>query len=161
MRRPLASLAFAGLVACAPAPAMPPSSPHPLLGAEAPPVGLSALDDPPPALVVDFWASWCEACRDTMPALAALFRDHRDAGLVVVGVSEDDDPRVATQAARALGASFPIVHDRGRELLARYRVGRLPTTFVIDAAGAVRWVGRDPAGVRAVAEALLRAGGRP
>ena len=143
---------------------MPRSARHPLAGApapelgELPTMGLSGGDETR-ATVVDFWASWCEACRESMPALDALFRERREDGLVVIGVSEDDDEAVARRAARAFGASFPIVFDRGQGLAASYQVGSLPLTFVIDRAGVVRWVGHDPALARRAAIALL--GPRP
>lgn len=162
--RRLAPLALCALAGCSGAPRMPASLPHPLAGEAAPELGdvpglgLSAADTTR-ATIVDFWASWCEACRESMPALDALWRERREDGLVVVGVSEDDDEAVARRTARSLGASFPMIFDRDQELAAGYRVGSLPLTFVIDAHGVVRWVGRDPALARRAAIALL--GARP
>lgn len=157
-----------GVSACSGGPRMPASARHPLSGSPAPEfaeqttaaeaVGVPG-DDETRATVIDFWASWCAACRETMPALDALFRQHREEGLVVIGVSEDDDEPTARRAARAFGASFPIVYDRGQDLAASYRVGSLPLTFVIDRAGLVRWVGHDPA--LAVRAALALLGPRP
>jgi cytochrome c biogenesis protein CcmG/thiol:disulfide interchange protein DsbE len=158
---PLVACALAG---CSGGPRVPASLPHPLAGevapelGEVPGLGLSAADATR-ATVVDFWASWCEACRESMPALDALWRERREDGLVVVGVSEDDDEAVAKRTARALGASFPQIFDRDQGLAAGFRVGSLPLTFVLDGAGVVRWVGRDPALARRAAIALL--GPRP
>lgn len=153
-----------GASACSGGPRMPASARHPLRGALAPEfaeqttasetVGVPG-DDETRATVIDFWASWCVACRQTMPALDALFRERREEGLVVIGVNEDDDEPTARRAARAFGASFPVVYDRGQDLAASYRVGQLPLTFVIDRAGVVRWVGHDPALARRAAIVLL------
>ena len=156
----LAALAALALAGCGGGSRMPASLPHPLVGEVAP-----TLEDPPIAgltsadvtrvTVIDFWASWCQACRDGMPALDALWRAHRRAGLVVVGVSEDDDEAEAKNTARAFGATFPMVFDRDQDLAAGFRVGALPLTFVLDGAGVVRWVGRDPALARKAVLTLL------
>jgi cytochrome c biogenesis protein CcmG/thiol:disulfide interchange protein DsbE len=90
-----------------------------------------------------------------MPALDALYRDRRSQGLVVVGVSVDEEEELAARGAELLGASFPIVFDRGRRLSATFGVSQVPTTFVVDRSGVVRWVGRDPAGIRSAVSALL------
>jgi cytochrome c biogenesis protein CcmG/thiol:disulfide interchange protein DsbE len=153
---PIAAIALAG---CASSPRIPASVPHPLAGAVAPDLGAAAPDGEPRATVVEFWASWCEACRESMPALEALWRARREDGLVVVGVNEDDDEALAARATRLLHVSFPVVHDGAGELAARYRVGTLPLTFVVDGVGMVRWVGHSPIDASRAATALL--GPRP
>jgi len=144
--------------------AMPPSIQHPLVGAASPKFNEVTIDDREVSVpgylsthvtVIDFWASWCGTCQDTMPALDALYRDHRADGLVVVGVSVDEDASLAARGAQMMGTSFPIVFDEGQRLASTFRVNQVPTTFVVDRAGKVRWVGRDPAGIRSAVTALL------
>jgi cytochrome c biogenesis protein CcmG/thiol:disulfide interchange protein DsbE len=106
--------------------------------------------------VVDFWASWCEACQSTMPVLDSLWRSKRRDGVMVIGVSVDDSEAVAASAARQLGASFPIVADPG--LASAYGVARIPLTFVVDRKGTVRWVGRDPGSIEQAALYVLYEG---
>lgn len=104
--------------------------------------------------VVDFWASWCEACQDTIPALDDLWRDLRHDGVLVIGVSVDESAAVADSAAQHLGASFPIVVSQ--RIAARYGISKVPLTFVVDGRGMIRWVGRDPSEMRRAVEFLLR-----
>ncbi|MBK9263144.1 MAG: TlpA family protein disulfide reductase [Polyangiaceae bacterium] len=68
---------------------------HPLLGEVGPSFECVSLDNQTlsvpshgtaKVVVVDFWASWCEACKVGMPALERLYRDNRRDGLMVVGV---------------------------------------------------------------------------
>jgi cytochrome c biogenesis protein CcmG, thiol:disulfide interchange protein DsbE len=143
---------------------LPPSIGHPLVGAQAPPFNEATLDEREVSVpgylsthvtVIDFWASWCGTCQETMPALEALYRDRRNEGLVVVGVSVDENEELAARGAEALGASFPIVFDEGQRLAATFAIRQVPTTFVVDRAGVVRWVGSDPASVRRAVAALL------
>ena len=154
-----AGLAVAGCRA-----SMPPSLQHPLVGSASPKFNEVTIDErevnvpgylSTHVTVIDFWASWCGTCQETMPALDALYRDHRAEGLVVVGVSVDEDESLAARGAEQLGASFPIVFDEGQRLQSTFRVSQVPTTFVLDRSGTVRWVGRDPASIRSAVTALL------
>ncbi|WP_170229868.1 TlpA family protein disulfide reductase [Polyangium fumosum] len=158
----LACAGAIGLFGCAPP--MPASMGHPLLGAASPPFHETAIDersvDVPGTLrthvtVIDFWASWCGSCQQTMPALERLYQDRRAEGLVVVGVSVDDSPDEAAAGAEAFGVSFPIVHDGGHGLQYAFGVSQVPTTFVVDRSGTVRFVGRDPSSIQRAVIALM------
>jgi thiol-disulfide isomerase/thioredoxin len=118
--------------------------------------GVGVWQGPPVKVtVVDFWASWCQGCQESIPALDALYRDKRGDGLSVIGVSVDERRDDAYAMAQSLGASFPIVVDQDARLLSRYRVAQVPLTFVVDRNGTVRWVGRDPGEVRRAALVVL------
>ena len=105
--------------------------------------------------VVDFWASWCQGCKLSIPMLDEIYRDRRERGVMVIGVSVDQTRDDAIAFANELHTTFPIVHDPWMKVAGSYRVGNVPITFVIDRRGTVRWVGRDPADVRRAVDALL------
>jgi cytochrome c biogenesis protein CcmG/thiol:disulfide interchange protein DsbE len=150
------------LVGCA-AP-MPPSMSHPLLNQPGPAFEAVSLDNQSVSLpsygaarvmVLDFWASWCGSCQVTMPSLERLHRDRRRDGLTVVGISVDEQPEQALDGAYRFGVTFPVVHDRGQELQAAFGVSQVPTTFVLDATGRVRFVGSDPESIKRAVSALM------
>ncbi len=122
----------------------------------APPLVLTGLDGRPvdlaaargkPALVV-FWATWCDSCREEMPALEAIFR--RSGGrLAVIAPSLDEDPKKVPLFVRAHGLTFPVPL-AGRAESNAWGVRMLPTTFLVGSDGMIvrRWIG--PLDVRAV-----------
>lgn len=144
---------------------MPPSVQHPLLGQPGPAFEAVSLDNQSVSVpsyggsarvtVLDFWASWCGSCQVTMPALDRLYRDRRRDGLLVVGLSVDETAEQALDGAYRFGVTFPVVHDRGQELQAAFGVGQVPTTFVLDVTGRVRFVGSDPESIKRAVQALM------
>jgi peroxiredoxin len=100
-----------------------------------------------PALVV-FWATWCDSCREEMPALEAVFR--RSGGrFSVIAPSLDEDPAKVPAFAREHRLTFPVLL-ANRPASNAWGVRMLPTSFLVGPDGAIvrRWVG--PLDVRAV-----------
>jgi thiol-disulfide isomerase/thioredoxin len=112
------------------------------------------------ATIVNFWATWCEPCREEMPALQELYGRRADDGLAIVGVHllGSSKNEISTFVEQT-GARYPIL--LGDVSIARqWTVGLLPTSFLIDDKGVVvrRYVGATPeqiAGLVADAEAWL------
>lgn len=86
-------------------------------------------------VLLNFWATWCPPCLEEMPALERLYRQQRDAGLVLVALSVDTDPARVTPFVREHGLSFLIGLDPRVQVADRYGVRALPSTFVIDPEG--------------------------
>lgn len=88
-------------------------------------------------LVVNFWATWCPPCVSEMPSLDRLHRALSSEGLVVLGISVDEDEDGLRGFVERLGIGFPILRDRGGRVAASYRTTGYPETFVIDRAGLI------------------------
>lgn len=101
-------------------------------------VSLSALKGK--VVIVDFWASWCAPCKEEMPVLESLYKRFKDSGLVVVGVSVDNEASNAKKFLSAVKVSFPIVHDAGHVVADKFKPPRMPTSIVIDKAGKIRFI---------------------
>ena len=91
--------------------------------------------------IVDFWATWCDPCRDQLPFLGRLASAYGPDGLSVYGVSFDEDGAEVQRFLERTPVSFAILWDKGGATLAdRLEVTRLPTTLVLDRRGVVREV---------------------
>jgi peroxiredoxin len=84
---------------------------------------------------VNFWATWCPPCRDEMPAMERLYRQHKDDGLVMLAVSVDADPKLIAPFVSEHKLSFPIGLDSKMEVANAYGVRALPSTFIVDRDG--------------------------
>ena len=89
-----------------------------------------------PALI-NVWASWCGPCRSEMSSLERLSRA-LDGKLRVVGVSTDDDPRLAQEFLLRSGITFQNFHDADQNLERRvFGAAAIPLTLVVDSRGKV------------------------
>jgi thiol-disulfide isomerase/thioredoxin len=91
--------------------------------------------------IVDFWATWCEPCREELPALDRLREELGPRGLEVYGVSFDEDRSQIPLFLEKTPVRFRILWDKGGDRYAAvHDVNRLPTTLVVDRRGIIRFV---------------------
>jgi cytochrome c biogenesis protein CcmG/thiol:disulfide interchange protein DsbE len=88
-------------------------------------------------VVLNFWASWCAACRDEHPDLLAAWKRYRERGVVIVGIDFEDMEKAALAYAREMGGDWPLVSDPGSRAAIAYGVFGVPETFVISPDGTV------------------------
>ncbi len=91
-------------------------------------------------LIVNVWASWCEPCREELPAFQRLYARYYRQGLRVVGVNVDRDEGAMRRFVERTGVRFSNVHDADRAVARRWGGNTMPTTWVVDARGVVRHV---------------------
>ena len=111
-------------------------------------------------VVLDFWATWCGPCRQSIPDVERLYQKYKDKGLLVVGVSEDDPNTQASipSVQQALGMTYPImIASKAPEIAQKFSTGSIPALFVIDKKGNVRHTqtGYDPEGGMRKVDALV------
>jgi peroxiredoxin len=87
---------------------------------------------------VNFWAPWCPACRTEMPRLEGFYLEHRDDGLVILGVGVRDSPESMRAYAGEVGVTYPIVVDGDGAVANEYQALALPVHYWIDRDGIVR-----------------------
>lgn len=105
-------------------------------------------------IILNFWASWCDPCREEMPLLErAWLRQGRPAGVLFLGLDMQDATDDARAFLAAYDVTYPNIRDQGNDVARDYGVTGLPETVFIDRDG--RAVGHV---VGAIDAAQLREG---
>jgi len=96
-------------------------------------------------VVLNFWASWCDPCRDESPLLDRWHAKISQGGRgTVLGVDVLDVSDDAKDFVREFGLDYPMLRDGEGEVLGRYGVVAYPETFVIDRRGRIVASRRGP-----------------
>jgi thiol-disulfide isomerase/thioredoxin len=95
-------------------------------------------------VLVNFWASWCTPCIQEMPSIQRLADAMRDKPFAVLGVNVGEGERRAKTMAKRLEIGFPVLLDKDSTAFRLWRANVLPTTYLVDKQGVIRYVGRGP-----------------
>lgn len=100
---------------------------------------VSAADFKGKVVVVDFWATWCGPCKEEIPGYVELQKKYADRGLVIVGVSLDQQgPPVVKRYADSVKINYPLVMGDDAVVADFGGIEAIPTTFLIDREGRIR-----------------------
>jgi peroxiredoxin len=122
---------------------------HSLCGQPAPDFAVASVNNPGKValsslkgkvVIVDFWATWCEPCKKSFPKLQELNVKYKTTGLEIVGISEDDEVAGVANFGKNYGAKFPLAWDKDKNVASKWDPKTMPTSFVIDKKGIVRFV---------------------
>ncbi len=88
-------------------------------------------------VVLSFWASWCGPCRAELPALSELQKQRDD--VVIYAVNVDRERNKAQAFLKRVKFELPIVWDNQSLAMGEWNVMSMPTMFLLDAQGTVKW----------------------
>ena len=89
------------------------------------------------AVVVNFWASWCNFCLEEMPDLEAVGQEFSD-DLVILGINNQETVAQGEPFALARGVTYPLLYlPRDDQIVKAYQVLAMPTTYYIDIDGII------------------------
>ncbi len=89
---------------------------------------------------LDFWAPWCDQCREELPALDALYKKYTKDGLEVIGIGIDTSEKQVTEFLQKVSVTFTILIDKKDNIRWAYNFRTLPTAFVIGRDGVIRYM---------------------
>jgi thiol-disulfide isomerase/thioredoxin len=92
-------------------------------------------------VLVNFWASWCQPCVKEIPNLQRLRASYAGKPFEILAINVMEDENQVRHFVTLHGINFPVLLDRDGKQFAAWGSEVLPTTFVIDATGIVRYVG--------------------
>lgn len=108
-------------------------------------------------IMLNFWATWCDACRQGMPALNELYQLYRNEGFTLFSINVEEDVRKVKKALSKMQVTFPVLFDVTHEVSKKYEVDDIPSTYIIDRDGNLRYIHRGlPPGYRDLFQKQVR-----
>lgn len=93
------------------------------------------------ALIINFWASWCEPCQLEAPDLVYIYDKYKEQlDIYAVNITVYDSVRDAEQFVQQYGIDFPVLMDAKGDVLQKYNVTGYPTSFFVDKQGVIQEV---------------------
>jgi len=90
------------------------------------------------AVLINFWATWCDPCTSEMPYLQEIYEEWSGRELVLLAVNRGESPAKVKDFMEKLNLSFPVLLDAKTAVAQKYNVSGIPTTFFIDKDGIIQ-----------------------
>lgn len=91
-------------------------------------------------VLIDFWASWCDPCKDSFPVMEQLYQKYSAKGLIILAVNVDAEAEQMKDFLADHKADFYVVRDVKRRLVSTAGINSMPTSFILDRRRVVRFV---------------------
>jgi peroxiredoxin len=110
-------------------------------------------------VLLDFWASWCAPCRESIPSVIKLYNKYKDKGFEVVAVSIDSKRSQWLKAVKYFKMKYTSLLDpKGWEadVIASYGIEGIPATYLLDKQGRIVAVDAEGAALESAVIRLLK-----
>ncbi len=95
-------------------------------------------------VLIDFWASWCRPCRQTVPGLKKLYIQYHDKGFEIYSISLDEDKSAWKKAIEQDQSTWIHVNDNAGVIATQWSISYIPSTFLLDKSGKIIAVNEEP-----------------
>ncbi len=89
-------------------------------------------------VVLDFWASWCIYCKESVPEVNKLYEDYGSKGVGIYGINVQDSEAVAREFVKDNGIKYPVLLDTDGEVAQKFRILGIPALAVLDSEGRLK-----------------------
>jgi cytochrome c biogenesis protein CcmG, thiol:disulfide interchange protein DsbE len=103
-------------------------------------------------VLVNFWASWCEPCRDEAPALEKFQREHAGQDFTVLGIDTQDISDDGNKFAQEYGITYPLLHDGNGDYGHEYGTTGVPENYLLAPNGKLAWAEYRPVDAKILEE---------
>jgi len=103
-------------------------------------------------VLVDFWASWCGPCKASFPALDSLQKDYGAKGFLILAVNQDKTGEAMTAFMSEHPVSITVLRDPENKLVAAADVTSMPSSYLVDRSGKIRYIHRGFHGEKTLAQ---------
>jgi peroxiredoxin len=98
-------------------------------------------------VLLNFWGTWCQPCKEETPALQRAYQKLRDQGLVIIGVDLRNQERAGADGdadvrkfIEGYGVTYPIALDTTGDVARAYQILPIPTSYFVDQSGTIRYI---------------------
>jgi peroxiredoxin len=95
-------------------------------------------------VLVNFWGTWCEPCKEETPALQQAYTQLQSEGLEIIGVNLYSQETGGEEAVRAFlqpyGVTYPIALDTAGDIARSFQISPIPVSYFVDQNGTIRYV---------------------
>lgn len=89
-------------------------------------------------IYLDFWASWCGPCRQSLPLLNKLRSELGEGNFEVIAINLDENPEDGKRFLEKYPVSYPVLTDNSGDTPQKYQLSGMPTSYIIDQKGNLR-----------------------
>lgn len=90
-------------------------------------------------VIVSFWATWCDPCRDEIPIKSTMAKRHREEGLRLIAVNVGESPAKISAFLKKWPVAGTVLHDRNSTASKKWEAVGLPANYLVDRGGTVRY----------------------
>ncbi|KHE72606.1 thiol-disulfide oxidoreductase ResA [Halobacillus sp. BBL2006] len=88
-------------------------------------------------VMLNFWATYCGPCKDEMPYMEKLYPKYKEKGVEILAVNLDTTELVVKRFIDRYDLTFPVLQDKGGQVMDLYNIGPIPTTLFINDEGEI------------------------
>lgn len=107
-------------------------------------------------ILVDFWASWCGPCKKSFPEMEILYSKYKVEGFSIVAVNLDEKEKAMETFLKRMPINFPVIADSDKSIVQSAELDAIPSSFLIDQSGTIRFVHQGWHGKESAEELALQ-----